>query len=90
MNMFEQQVGQQLVQQQVLLAEAARLGIQANDDDVREYLQTGPAGEVLFPGRQVHRRPAVCTTDLEPAQISVTDFEDERARRTSSSGACSP
>src|ERR1700733_13725063 len=46
---FEQQVGQQLVQQQVLLQEAAKLGIHATDDDVRQYLRTGPTGEVIFP-----------------------------------------
>ena len=33
---FEQQVGQQLVQQQVLLQEAEKLGIHATDDDVRQ------------------------------------------------------
>src|SRR5579863_8760988 len=40
-NLFEQQVGQQLVQQQVMLDEAAKLGIRASDDDVRNYLKTG-------------------------------------------------
>ena len=47
--MFEPQVGQQLVQQQMLLEEADKLGIRATDDDVRQYLQTGPTGQVLFP-----------------------------------------
>ncbi len=37
------------MQQQVLLVEADKLGIRATDDDVRQYLHTGPAGEVLFP-----------------------------------------
>ena len=46
---FEQQVGQQLVQQQVLLQEAHKLGMHATDDDVRQYLRTGPTGEVLYP-----------------------------------------
>ena len=49
---FEQQVGQQMVQQQVLLAEADKLGIQATDDDVAHFLHTGPIGEVLFPNGQ--------------------------------------
>src|ERR1700756_2074741 len=48
-NLFEQQVGQQLVQQQILLAEAAKLGITANDDDVRTFLRQGQAGQVLYP-----------------------------------------
>jgi peptidyl-prolyl cis-trans isomerase D len=46
---FEQQMGQQLVQQAVLLQEAHKLGIYATDDDVRQYLRTGPPGQVLYP-----------------------------------------
>ncbi|MGD1108019.1 MAG: SurA N-terminal domain-containing protein, partial [Terracidiphilus sp.] len=42
--LFEQQVGQQLVQEQVMLEEAHKLGIYATDDDVRKYLRTGPPG----------------------------------------------
>ena len=52
---FEQRVGKQLVQQQVLLAEASKLGIRATNEDVRQYLQTGAAGAGAFPQRQVHR-----------------------------------
>ncbi len=33
-NFFTQQVGQQLIQQQILLTEADRLGIRATDEDV--------------------------------------------------------
>jgi peptidyl-prolyl cis-trans isomerase D len=48
-NMLESRVGQQLVQQQVLLAEAEKLGISATDDDVRHFLHQGQFGEFLFP-----------------------------------------
>ena len=34
LNLFEQRVGQQMVQEQILLAEAAKLGIHATNDDV--------------------------------------------------------
>jgi peptidyl-prolyl cis-trans isomerase D len=47
--MLESRVGQQLVQQQVLLAEAEKLGISATDDDVRHFLHQGQFGEFLFP-----------------------------------------
>ena len=47
--LFEQQVGQQLVQQQVLLEEAHKLGFYVTDDDVRKWLRTGPTTEVLYP-----------------------------------------
>jgi peptidyl-prolyl cis-trans isomerase D len=46
---FEQQVGQQLVQQKILLAEAEKLGISASNDDVNRFLHQGQFGEYLFP-----------------------------------------
>jgi peptidyl-prolyl cis-trans isomerase D len=51
-HMIEQQVGQQLVQQQVLLIEAEKLGIHATDDDVNQFLHQGQFGEYLFPNGQ--------------------------------------
>ena len=48
--MMVQRVGQQLIMQRVLLAEAAKLGVQATDDDVRAFLHQGQYGELLFPG----------------------------------------
>src|SRR5579863_2818402 len=47
MGMIEPQVGKQLVQQKILLEEAHGLGIHVTNDDVRSYLQSGPAGQVL-------------------------------------------
>jgi len=49
MNFFTQQVGQQMVEQRVLLQEADRLGISANEQDVVNYLHSGPTGARLFP-----------------------------------------
>lgn len=58
---FENQVGQQLVQQKMLLQEAHKLGIYANDDDVRHILSTGANARVLYPdgkfiGEQAYRQ----------------------------------
>ncbi len=51
MSMIEPQVGQQLVQQQILLDEAAKLGIHASDADVRQFsADRVRRAEVLFPG----------------------------------------
>src|ERR1035438_8225209 len=50
--LVERQAGQQLVQQQVVLVEAEKLGIQANGDDVIQFLRSGPNGQVLFPNGQ--------------------------------------
>ncbi len=47
-----QRVGQQLILQKVLLAQAHSLGISANDEDVRAFLHTGQYGELLFPNGQ--------------------------------------
>ena len=54
------------MQQQILLAEADKLGIHATSDDVRQYLQTGPAGQVLFPNGKFIGTAAVCRHHREP------------------------
>ena len=73
---FEQQVGQQLVQQVVLLQEAHRLGIYATDNDVRQYLRTGPTGEVLYPDGKFIGDAAYRQLIDDRLHESVTDFED--------------
>ncbi len=49
LNFYTQRVGQQMVEQQVLLNEADRLGITASDQDVRDFLHKGQFGQFLFP-----------------------------------------
>jgi len=73
---FEQQVGQQLVQQQVLLEEARRLGITATKDDVIKYLQTGPTGQVIFPDGKYIGDQAYAQLVNDRLNMSVKDFED--------------
>jgi peptidyl-prolyl cis-trans isomerase D len=75
-NLFEQQVGQQLVQQQVLLDEAHKLGITATDDDVRQYLRTGPTGQVLFPDGKFIGQDQYAQLISDRLNMSVKDFED--------------
>lgn len=76
LNFFEAQVGQQLVQQQVLLQEAAKLGIRATDDDVRQYLHTGPTGEVIFPNGKYIGDDQYAALISQRLNMSVKDFED--------------
>lgn len=76
MSMIEPQVGQQLVQQQILLDEAGRLGIHVTNDDVRSYLQTGPAGQVLFPGGKFIGQDKYEQLIQQRFQTTVADFED--------------
>jgi peptidyl-prolyl cis-trans isomerase D len=76
LNFMEQQVGQQLVQQQVLIEEADKLGIRATDDDVRQYLHTGPTGEVLFPNGKFIGEDQYAALISERLNMSVKEFED--------------
>lgn len=76
LNMIEPQVGQQLVQQQVLLDAADQLGIHVTDADVRMYLQTGPPGQVLFPGGKFIGQDKYAALIQSRFDITVADFED--------------
>jgi peptidyl-prolyl cis-trans isomerase D len=77
LNMFEQRVGQQLVQQQVLLAEADKLGVRATAEDVRQYLQTGSAGQVLFPGGKFIGDDQYANLVATRFNMSVPEFEED-------------
>jgi peptidyl-prolyl cis-trans isomerase D len=74
--LFEGQVGQQLVQQEVLLQVAERLGIRVSDDDVREYLRTGPTGQVLYPDGKFIGPDAYANLISQRLNMSVAEFED--------------
>ena len=75
-SLFEQQVGQQLVQQQILLAEANKLGIKASDDDVRQYLRTGQAGQVLYPNGKFIGKDQYASLIATRFDMSVPQFEE--------------
>ena len=77
---FESQVGQQLVQEAVLLQEAERLGIHANSDDVARFLQSGPYAQIFFPDGKFIGKEAY-TNLLAQHELSVTDFEDSLRRQ---------
>jgi peptidyl-prolyl cis-trans isomerase D len=46
---FSSQAAQQLINQKALVAEAHRMGLRASDDELREELQHGQLGTILFP-----------------------------------------
>ena len=77
LGLFEQRVGQQLVQQQVLLAEAEKLGIHATTDDVIQYLHTGAPGQVIFPNGQFIGDEQYKSLIANRFNLSVTEFEDD-------------
>jgi len=75
LNLIEQRIGQQLVQQQVLIAEAEKLGIHATKDDVIQYLHTGQAGQVLFPNGKFIGTDLYTRLIAERFDLSVAEFE---------------
>src|SRR5579863_8405252 len=80
LNFFTQQVGTQLLQQQVLLEEAEHLGISATSDDVVNYLHSGPTGAVIFPNGKYIGDQQYTALVNNRLNISVTEFEDNIKR----------
>jgi len=74
---FETQVGPQLIQQQVLLAEAEKLGIRATNDDVIQLLHTGQTGQVLFPNGVFIGQEKYAALIAQNRNQSVDDFEND-------------
>ena len=77
LGLFEQRVGQQLIQQAILLDEAEKLGIRATEDDVRQYLQTGSAGQVLFPGGKFIGDDKYADLVATRFNMSVAEFQED-------------
>jgi len=59
------------------LGEAEKLGIRATPDDVRKYLQTGQAGEVLFPGGKFIGEDRYADLVATRFNMSVPEFEED-------------
>jgi peptidyl-prolyl cis-trans isomerase D len=76
LGLVERQMGQRLVQQQVLLAEAEKLGIKATDDDLRQALHQGQYGQLFFPNGQ-YVGDDQYKNIITSHEISVPEFEDE-------------
>jgi peptidyl-prolyl cis-trans isomerase D len=49
LGIFSRQAAQQLINEKVMVAEAHRLGLHTNDEELRDDLQHGPLGPELFP-----------------------------------------
>jgi peptidyl-prolyl cis-trans isomerase D len=67
--------GTVLVQQQVLLREADKLGLQVSDADLRHEFQFGPSAQVLFPDGKYIGDDAYITFVQNQFNMSRTDFE---------------
>jgi peptidyl-prolyl cis-trans isomerase D len=71
------QAAQALIQREVLLQEANRLGLQVNDADLRHALQTGPFAQALFPGGQFVGEDKYADFVQNYFHTSVQDFESQ-------------
>jgi peptidyl-prolyl cis-trans isomerase D len=77
LGMYEQRMGQQLVQKQILMAEAEKLGVRATNDDVIQFLHTGQPGQVLFPNGQFIGEDQYAALIASRFNQSVTEFEED-------------
>ena len=73
---FQSQSGA-VERQQVLLAEAERLGIHATSDDVCQYLQTGAPGQVLFPNGQFIGDEKYAALIKKRFNLPVAEFDED-------------
>jgi peptidyl-prolyl cis-trans isomerase D len=74
---LESQVGQQLVERQVLVQEADQLGVRATDDDVRQFLHQGEFGEMIFPNGQYIGDDAYANLVATRFNMTTSAFESE-------------
>jgi peptidyl-prolyl cis-trans isomerase D len=72
-----QRAGQQMIAQQLLLAQASTLGIEANDEDVRNFLHTGQYGLLLFPNGQFIGEDKYKQFIGNQFNLSTAEFEKE-------------
>jgi peptidyl-prolyl cis-trans isomerase D len=78
--LIEQQVGQHLVQQQILLIEAQKLGIRATAADVDQLKHEGQIGHALYPDGQYIGDERYAELISEHFNLSVKEFEEELRR----------
>lgn len=71
------QAAQALIQREVLLQEANRLGLQVGDTDLRRAMQTGPFSQALFPGGQFIGEDKYADFVSNYFHTSIQDFESQ-------------
>jgi peptidyl-prolyl cis-trans isomerase D len=71
------QAAQALIQREVLLQEANRLGLQVSDVDLRRAMQTGPFSQALFPGGQFIGEDKYADFVQNYFHTSIQDFETQ-------------
>ncbi len=75
LNYISAQVGQQLVQQEILRHEADRIGLQVTDADLQHELSSGQLSQYFFPNGQFIGPDAYGRFINQNFDMSVSDFE---------------
>jgi len=77
---FAGQAAEQLINEKAMVAEARRLGLRTNDEELRDELQHGPAASVLFPdGKFIGQEEY--ENLLQRNDLTVTQFEQDEKDR---------
>jgi peptidyl-prolyl cis-trans isomerase D len=71
------QAAQALIQREVLLQEANRLGLRVGDTDLRRAMQTGPFSQALFPNGQFIGEDQYANFVQNYFHTSIQDFETQ-------------
>jgi len=71
------QAAQALIQREVLLQEANRMGLRVGDADLRRAMQTGPFSQALFPGGQFIGEDKYADFVSNYFHTSIQDFESQ-------------
>jgi peptidyl-prolyl cis-trans isomerase D len=80
MPFFAGQAAEQLINEKAMVAEARRLGLRTNDEELRDELQHGPAASVLFPdGKFIGQEEY--ENLLQRNDLTVTQFEQDEKDR---------
>jgi peptidyl-prolyl cis-trans isomerase D len=74
---FLPQVGQQLIEKAILQIEADKMGLAANDQDVKNELEFGVYANTFFPNGKFIGQEAYENLIQGQAQMSIVDFENE-------------
>jgi peptidyl-prolyl cis-trans isomerase D len=74
MGYFSSQAAQQLIEEKVMVAEARRLGLRTNDNELRDELQHGPLGQEFFPDGKFVGQEAY-TDFIQRNNMTIDQFE---------------
>lgn len=77
LHIFEQQVGQQLVEQKVLVMEAERRGLRSTDVEVNTFLHQGQFGAFLYPNGQYIGDDRFAALIEQQFGFSLPEFKQE-------------